>query len=113
MAVYCEKRECLGERVHTKNNCPRKRRQKQEKHDRMASKMQLPDGVERCGVCAGLVKVVVHDDVVAGFERHKMPSSHLWCPNGTQPVARVAEKGSHKGKSVRAVGGGLPTLGKR
>lgn len=112
MAAYCEKPECVGDRVHTKGNCPRTRKQKQAKHDRMARKMGPTPGTERCGQCSARVKVVVRNGVVAGFERHKMPSSHLWCPNGTQRVPRVKEKRSHRGKSVRAVGGGLPTLGK-
>lgn len=70
---------------------------------------------ERCGSCGALVRVATGGGVPLGFERHNVPSSHLRCPNGTQPVAKPkkAPKGSHKGKSIRAVGGGLPGLGKR
>lgn len=58
----------------------------------------------------------MRDGVPAGFERHKMPSSHIWCPNGTQPAKKITPKKgvrTHRGKSVRTVSGGLPTLGDR
>jgi hypothetical protein len=81
----------------------------------MKRPLQKPDGYERCGSCGALVRVVVRDEIPIGFEKHKVPSSSAWCKNGTQPVARPKKKpkGSHKGKSVRAIGGGLPGLGKR
>lgn len=74
-----------------------------------------PPGYERCGSCGALVRVVVREGVPLGFERHKVPSSATACPNGTQPAAKPKKrpKGSHKGKSVRAVSGGLPGLGER
>lgn len=80
----------------------------------MKRPVQKPDGYERCGSCGALVRVVVTEGVARGFERHKVPSSHLRCDNGTQPVAKPKKKPprSHKGKSVRALGGGLPGLGK-
>ncbi|MDF2916114.1 MAG: hypothetical protein K0S70_331 [Microbacterium sp.] len=79
----------------------------------MKSAPRKPQGYERCGSCGGLAKVVTRDGVPIGFEKHKVPSSPAWCPNGTQPVARVKVKRGHRGKSVRATGGGLPGLGKR
>lgn len=75
---------------------------------------QKPTGHERCGRCGALVRVTMRDDTPIGFEKHKVPSSSEWCPNGTQPRAKPKKraKGAHRGKSVRAVGGGLPGLGK-
>jgi hypothetical protein len=73
-----------------------------------------PLGHERCGKCGGLVRVAVRDGIPLGFEKHKIPSSSQWCANGAQPVANPKKvKRAHRGKSVRAVGGGLPGLGKR
>lgn len=74
-----------------------------------------PEGYERCGSCGALVRVVVADGLVRGFDRHKVPSSHLRCENGTQPTTKPKKtpRRPHKDKSVRALGGGLPGLGKR
>ena len=62
---------------------------------------------------AGWRRWSLETGVPIGFEKHKVPSSLAWCPNGTQPVARVKVKRGHRGKSVRATGGGLFGLGKR
>lgn len=108
MGSYCNLRSCLGEPVHKANDCPR--RSVKPRHGRKTPAIEQPSR-ERCGTCGSLVRVALQGNQPLGFERHKYPSSSLWCESGTQPVKAVQAKRAHRGKSVRTVQGGLPTLG--
>lgn len=114
MSNYCESAGCNGKPVHKVGNCSRaaKVARQQASQRRSAKRATTVDDAQhaRCGSCQGIARVAFKDGAPLGFERHKVPGSPDWCRNGTQPVAKG--KGSHRGKSVRAVSGGLPTLGR-
>ncbi|GAB2528378.1 hypothetical protein FB385_1442 [Paramicrobacterium agarici] len=116
MGNYCNRKSCLGKPAHKTSSCPRNPSQRPRttaKDGDVKNPPRPSPSYERCGKCGALVVVVIRDATPIGFEKHKIPSSPTWCANGTQPVARKKVKGAHRGKSVRTIGGGLPSLGKR
>lgn len=125
MSHYCERKSCLGKKAHLSRNCPHRKRSVAAKAEAPSSaqKKQHPthspgdpalwkpvraNGTRECLKCTLTFKVDrtgKYATVAHWVERGG------WCRAGRPPteLQRATRK---KKRSVRAVSGGLPTLGK-